>query len=216
MTDTLAVAPDGITDADLLRRLLVATARQTAMKAVVDDLRDAMRKRAIAHQERTGVPWRAPLRGVGTALMTDPEERVVVGDDGMLAAWAADQEPGMVSASITVRATALEAVLEALDGVVDAGDRPVTLTADPAWVKGLIASCAVAPGETADAPQVIDPQGRIVDGLTVTRTPANLSVKLDPQAKARAVAEYVDPDRLPELVDDLPGGLDPVDEGVPA
>lgn len=177
----------------LLDELLTIEARMAGLAQRGGDLRVELEARARKVKNDDGVAptWRAP--GLGTASFSDPQPKVVVKDEPALASWVAQRHPTEATATITVPGDTdtLERALAALaeEEVTIAG---VVTTIRPAWLTDFVKGCA-APDE-APSDEVWSADGEKVDGLYLAPAAVGrLSVRLDPEAKARAIAELGDP-----------------------
>lgn len=204
--------------------LLVAEAHAAAYKAQAEAIRaelDAEARRRLA-TEGAAPSWK--VKGRGTVLLADGDPKPSVADNRALVAWLREHHPTefVASATLTVDlsglsdghaanvAAMLNTVVARMPGraqlSTDEAPRLAFLTA---LTTGAADGYAVVPDpEDDDAPaRVFTASGEIVPGLVVTRR-RYLSVRLDKEAKARAVAEV---ERRGLVVDAVRQAGDPLD-----
>lgn len=180
----------------LLTALLEATAEQTAAKARIDKLRDAMADEARRRYIADGMAPSWKSRELGTVRMDPPgDPRPTVRDDDAFGSWLAQRHPDYCRAVIEVDPTTLDDALGALDLAGVERIAPPRVAYTKTALDDALAGLNVEPsGDNRDADLVIDHEtGEVLDlsatGLTVTRTDARLVVTLDPAAKRDAIAD---------------------------
>lgn len=177
----------------VLADLLTVEARMAGLGARGAELRQDLeaRARVIKASEGVASTWRAP--GLGTASFSDPQPRVVVKDRMAFGSWLAQRHPTEVAAHVKVPADVLPRLLELLEEAELGRPLEVRLEVAAAFEKQFLDGCAAvdeAPTDDVFAPDT----GDSVDGLHLAPAqPGRLSVRLDPEAKARAAAELADP-----------------------
>jgi hypothetical protein len=193
---------------DLLDELLTIEARMGALGARGAALRVALAERAEQVKQADGVAptWRVP--GLGMVAYRDPQPKVGVVDPDAFGSWAAQHYPTEVTGVIRLGAAHLPAALEVIREAATAGrfghaehvEAAATLEIREPWRRTFLDRCA------ADGGLVLAPDtGQIVDGAgLVPGGSAGVTVRLDPEAKARAAAT-VDP---PLLAAGIPGAGD--------
>lgn len=176
---------------DVVAELLTIEARMEGLGRRGAQLRADLEARAREAKARDGVAptWRAS--GLGTASYSDPQPKVTVKDRAAFASWLGQRHPENVDASITVFAAGPDVLERALAALAenDVPVGPVELAIRPAFEKQFLAGCAAVDDPPTD--EVFAPEsGERVDGLHLApAAPGRLSVRLNPEAKARATAE---------------------------
>jgi hypothetical protein len=208
MTEFLELYGDGDTLADRMRAVARGTVVVDVVKGLLDDARQSLREAADAEQERTGTAFTARLDGV-TALVTDPQPKPRVVDQGAFAAWFAEAYPDDVQTVERVEVIDHAQAAGALAALDDDGpERDVYVTPADA-VEALIEAIKVVtetvlPEKALDLAHdrgrlhvtddaVIDvATGEHVPGLTVTKATPTLQVRLDKHARAEATRQVRD------------------------
>lgn len=184
---------------DVVAELLTIEARAAGLLARGAALRQDLEARARRVKEQDGVAstWRSP--GLGTASFSDPQPKVRVKDAAAFGSWVAQRVPEVCTATVVLPAE--PAVLERALAALAEEDVPVAsvvVDVDGGWTKKFAEGCAAvdeAPTDELFAPAGVTgvEGGSQVDGLHLApAAPGSLSVRLDPEAKARAIAELAD------------------------
>lgn len=144
-----------------LAELAELTARQSALKAVVDRRRDALLARLLEQVRTEGAVPNYKLKGLGTVALScaDPETPTYtlgVTDEAALVAYVAREFPSEIEIAPRVR---------------------------PAFLAALTEGAKVLPDGTC-----MTPEGELVPGITGTLRPPGLRVTIEPALKADLVA----------------------------
>jgi hypothetical protein len=186
MTDA---SPPRPTLRQLIESLLSGEARLVSIGAHVTDMRRQLLDRALEFKRDEGVAPTLRAAGLGQVILTDPKPKVVISDQAAWQAWVTDNHP---TEAIAIYRLPVSAVTEELQAAFEACDpvgRRVDVEVNSAWQKRFLDTAG------GDSEHVLAPvTGELVDGLMLTEAAApGLSVRLDPEAKARAAAELEDP-----------------------
>lgn len=179
----------------ILAELLHTTARIDALTKRKDELRAILAAEARRRWEAEGAApsWKVPRQGTATLAATDSDPEVTVTDPDTYAAWLAAEHPTEVEQIITLDPSRLDALDDdtrdqvgaALATLLNAPGAQFTLRPRPAYLTALVKAGRL----DVDAGQLISEDGELVPGVTVHPKEPYLSVRLNPEAKARARAE---------------------------
>ena len=188
---------------DYVRALLAGEAALISVGARVTAIRNALYDKAIDYEATEGVAPTMRAKGLGLVVLTNPDPKVGVRDRAAFGSYVAQAFPSEATAVVRFPVAYLEAALAALSEVEGFLPPPVTIDVNPAWEKVFLSKCAVVDhvviaddGTETPARMVLAPDtGDILDEAGVVEIPAatrSLSVRLDPEAKARAIASVQD------------------------
>lgn len=178
-------APKTVNARALLAEVLHIDARMSAYKARREELRDELSAEALRRYEAEGAApsWKVPRLGTATLAAVDSEAVTDVTDDDAYAEWVLNTHP--TEAELVIRipghltdSDQLKAVVATM---VTVGAR-VDIEPAPAFLTALVKTGRADP----DAGILIAEDGEIVPGVTVTKKDPYLSIRLTPEAKARA------------------------------
>jgi hypothetical protein len=196
--------------AQLTARLCEVEAGMAVLGKLGADLRAAITKRATSRWREDGAAPTYRVPNLGTVSLPIPQPKVVVDDMDAFASWCADHYPHQVTCVVTISDIAPDYLGETIDKAREIAPTDVVrggVVPAPAFVKGLLDHATVAEGLALAAGS-----GDVIDGVKViaggdpakadSPQPTNVSVRLDPQAKADAEAQAT-----ARLADVLAGGL---------
>lgn len=188
---------------ELLDELLTTEARMAALGQLGADIRAELNRRGAEIYERDGMAptWRADDK-LGTISYSVGKDAVIVVDRDDWLSWAAQHYPDEVTATLELPAAALPFVLELLTWAISgksgeqvppclAGWQPrPTLAAREAWQKGYLDKHTTV----IEPDQICNEAGELIPGLAQRRVGrVGVSVRVNPEAKDRAIAELGDP-----------------------
>lgn len=191
ITGSVGTEDDGPRTVDLVAHLAALEARMGAIGEEAAKIRTALTARMVAQYQRDGMAPTGRAPGLGTVSLTLPKDRIMVTREGRAEfdSWVAERYPVETLATVKVDAGDADRVVEVLEaaGVTHRG---VEVQMHPAREKAITESAVLT-----DSGEIITPAGEVIPGVAhiPAPEPTRISVRLNPEAKARAAAELADP-----------------------